>query len=637
MAGEGYEITYNEFGSEGSTDFQWGHIRVQNYQSTPMFAEDDQTHWSTMHTITGTALLLVSTGLSTTIENARTKLQKVGRNLVIKLENETIVDVGNNDFDKTDGIASDSTSFDGQSDTAGYPRPSFEINKFYGSSNAMVSFTFTWIETKVDTVAGEDAQSNWGVLSHQWRQRFSISENGLQSWTVEGTLHVRAWNVPCAAGGEVQHGNNPDSYRRLVMPDIPTNFRIKSMDWATDPSGEKLIYSITMQEHARGLPAPARRGTGSYTFKKQLDAQGGLLGTKMFDAELEGDTNTDTRHLLAALLDASTSRIKWTGAGRDMITSIEIRENDIFSRKVIGIRITAKGMPDVSQDGGETVLLSGLNFGIFDDFVPDNAVAIAPDAYGSALLMSFKKLVFLPYANYTADEFPIAKFSQYEEDGCKAPYTEVVYEIPSGEGPIDVPTGDYAKDLSGDVVEGSPSDDAARYIRVVGTEKVAVKSGITVFSTYGENLNVQMPWQTEGPTVICESEYTISRLGQPPPMMFYKLNTNMIVLEQDSSVSSDELDSNGNRIYTRRTRRRTQILAGYSDDVIHDYPASRSYTIGSGVNYVFGFHYITFSTNVQRRPYDPRTDMEMNIENEYGISGIIEDAFELDFRIPVDT
>ena len=143
--------------------------------------------------------------------------------------------------------------------------------------------------------------------------RFNIAENGLQTWNVEGSIKVRA---DASGTSSPQLGNNPDLYRQLVMPLIPEGFRIKSMNWSTSASGEELVYSLTFQEHARRLPYPAKRGTGSFTYARTLDGTG-FLGTKSFDAEFEGDAACNTEELLAALLTASQSRIMWTGARKD--------------------------------------------------------------------------------------------------------------------------------------------------------------------------------------------------------------------------------------------------------------------------------------------------------------------------------
>lgn len=653
----GYEITYNEFGSEGISGHLWSYVKVNSYQSAPQFSEDGVTHYSTQHTLSGTAMLEQSgETLLDVINKARTKLQKVGRNLVIKLDDVEMVNVGNDDYSKNGGLASeprDYPNLNAKTDIMGYPRCNFEITKFFGTENAVVNFTFVWMESLVDSLVGDNDDENAiHILSHQWRNRFAISENGLQSWTVEGTLHVMPTNVTCAAN-TTYYGSNPDNYRALVMPIIPPNFRIKSMNWATDPTGQKLIYSIAMQEHARGLPYPAKTGSGTFSFKKSLDSQSGLLGIKSFSAELEGDGRSNPKALLSALLSASTTRIKWTGEGKDLITSIEVTENDIFSKKRISLRITAKGMPDQSQnnDNLEDLSLSGLNFGIFDDFVPHNAAhAAAPTPYGGALIGAYKKKLFMPYEIYTLGDFPRATSVSHggtqtgvpdvsgngviQSSMCTDGYDEKYYQFT--QDVIGIPPTQEDSDLSGEVTEPSAEDELARYLKVKGTERVSVKNNIVTFTSHGRDYKASVPWQVEAPTVITESEYILTRLGDPPPMMLYKHDSaSGIVLEERTAVEAGDIDSNGNKLYTRTVYRKVQLLSGFENDIIEDGKATKTYTFTGGGDVDLVVNYIHLSPKLAT-PYDPRIQTEAEIESTSQIGSLPDiHVYELDFSVPI--
>ena len=654
----GYEITYNEFGSEGITGHLWSYVKVNSYQSAPQFSEDGVTHYSTAHTLSGTAMLETGAeSLSAVINKARTKLQKVGRNLIIKLDNVVMANVGNDDYSKDGGLASEPRSYsvNAKTDIMGYPRCNFEITKFYGTENAVVNFTFVWMESLVDTLVGDgDDENAIHILSHQWRNRFAISENGLQSWTVEGTLHVMPTNVTCYAN-TTYYGSNPDNYRALVMPIIPQNFRIKSMNWATDPTGQKLIYSIAMQEHARGLPYPAKTGTGTFSFKKSLDSQAGLLGVKSFSAELEGDGRSNPKALLSALLSASSTRIKWTGKGKDLITSIEVTENDIFSKKRISLRITAKGMPDQSQDNEnlEDLSLSGLNFGIFDDFVPEHAtLASAPNPYGGALIGAYKKKLFMPYEVYTLGDFPRATPVSHggtqegvqDVSGNGTIQPSMCSDYADGEkyyvftqDVIGIPPTQEDSDLSGEVTEPSKDDELARYLKVKGTERVSVKNNIVTFTSHGRNFKASVPWQVEAPTIITESEYILTRLGDPPPMMFYKHDDDSgIVLEERTAVEAGDIDSNGNKLYTRTVYRKVQLLSGFDNDIVGDDNTARTYTFVDGGDLVLVVNYVFITANRLATPYDPRIQTEAEIESTWQIGNKPDtNVYELDFHVPI--
>jgi len=651
-SGVGYQITYNDFGSQGASNFAWQYIKVQEYSSTPIFADDDQTHWTTHNVISGTAFLTGTVGdILTVLDNARINLSKQGRRLLITLDGATVADVGNDDFDKTDGLASTSDTFDGKSDQASYPRSRFTINQFHGSENVVVSFTFEWMETKIDTVIGEDAIANWAVLSHQWHQRFSIAESGLQSWAVEGSLRVRPWNAPVDAPnvGEVQHGRNPDSYRAIVMPVVPSNFRIKKMDWATDKTGEVLVYTVEMQEHARGLPAPARVGSGSFVFKKSIDSTAGLLGTKMFDAELEGDASADPRELLAALLDSSTTRINWTGANKDLITSIEVREQDIFSKKKIGLRVTARGIdPNVVKSLSGGLGDSGTipsNFGIMLDFIRKGAEqTTVPSVYGGALISSFKRQLFISTADYNRSDFPKAQLMKMpnspteiggsETQNTDAPtgIAETIYTLNDNVLPETVPT---AGDLTGEEINGqSDADHQASYVKVSGTERLMVRPRIEVFSPHGDGER-DIPWQVSNPEIWMESEYRFTRNGQPPPMLHFAIPPNTIVKKETSSTDMGELDSRGVRMYTRLYERTARVLFGWDEFDTGEFVIS--FGIGGTSVTMRFFRPIIANTH---RPFDPRVDEQGNIGTNdifTGSSGDSTQFYETDFTVPVSS
>lgn len=647
-SGVGYEITYNSFGSDGATNFGWRYIKVQEYSSTPIFTDDDQTHWTTHHVLSGTAFLTVNTTLQTVINNARINLQKQGRNLVIKLDGTTIADVGNNDFDKTDGLASISDSFDGKSDQMSYPRSRFTINEFHGSENAVVSFTFQWMETKIDTVIGEDGIANWAVLSHQWRQQFAIGENGLQEWTVEGAIHVRPWNAPVAAAdvSAVQHGRNPDSYRAIVMPDIPSNFRIKKMDWSTNKTGEILVYTVSMQEHARGLPAPAKVGTGSFVFKKSIESTAGLLGVKMFDAELEGDASADPRALLAALLDSSTTRIKWTGVGKDLITSIEVRELDIYSKKKIGLRVTARGIDPnlVKQLQGTLSDDTTENFGIMLDFIGGSSTpAQAPNVYGSALISSFKRQLFIATADYNRSDFPKANLKKLPgsptdtegglDTNVDAPdgIQETIYTFNDDVKTPSIGIGN--DDLTGEEIDGqSDADSQFSYIKVTGIERIMVRSGIAVFMPLSDG-SKDIPWQVGNPEIWLHSEYKFTRNGSPPPMLHFNIPNNTIVKEETSSTDMGELDSKGDRMFTRLYERTARVLFGWDAFDSGDFVIA----FGIGDTSVLMRFFRPIIADVHR-PFDPRVDEEgsINVNDMFvGSSGDDRQFYDIDFTVPV--
>ena len=663
-----YKVTYNGFGTGGGDDLAWDYIKVQSYTSKPLFSEDDQTHWTTHHTLSFTALLKCDSGnIDDVLNNCKKKLSKQGRRLLIVVNDgsadNTIADTG---IDTSSNLNNLTTGEDvvANTDQRLYPRVSFNINKFYGNKNAMVSVTVEWRESIADTV--DDAENQWFVLSHQWRQAFNIQENGLQSWTVEGTIHVKPYLNSSEAGSDdstdVLHGTNPDAYRRVVMPMIPSNFRVQSMNWGIDPTGEKLVYRIILQEHARALPKPGKVGSGSFRFKKSVvgGGGGGLLGTKVFDAELEGDANCDERSLLAALLSASEARINWTPPQQDWVQSIEIREVDIFSKKRIGINIIAQGMDKnvtASMEGLASGTLPEAGFGIFTKFVDKDQEAIAPDPYGSALIGAYKKKLFITHGGYTNVTFPKAypiKLTDSNTEGTD-PYSNVTLgDMAAHEAPPvventylineDALSDDQGESPHGDLT-GSFTDDAeseisqdGKVLRVEGSERLGVKHNTTVFSAGGTAGAYHVAWQTGAPEIYIESEYTISRHDKAPPMLQYKLPKNAIVLDEQTSVDSGQMDGSGHKLYTRNIKRKVQLLYGWeTDEVEENFTTSNWVFNSSEVSFTLNYSYP--NVNHMFRAIDIRTDDEFDITNNDVSNGIPgtprEEFFPVSFSIPI--
>tara|TARA_R110002020_G_scaffold15801_6_gene56408 strand:- start:5427 stop:7415 length:1989 start_codon:yes stop_codon:yes gene_type:complete len=659
-----YKITYNGFGTSGATDYKWDFIKLQSYQSTPLFEEDDQTQWSTHHTLSFTALLTVTATakIDNVINNCRTKLSKQGRLLVVTVNDgtgdQTIASTGIDTSTNLNDLTS-VTDVNNNSDTRMYPRVKFDINQFYGNNNAMVAVTLEWRESTADTM--DSGETNWFVLSHQWRQRFTFAENGLQTYTVEGTLRVKPYpsaSESCSSeAGGVEHGTNPDSYRKTVMPMIPSGFRVKGMNWAVDQTGEKLIYSVVLQEHARGLPRPARTGTGTFTFKKSLTSGGaGLLGVKVFSAELEGDASCDERELLAALLDACTQRIKWTGRNKDWVTSIEVKEMDIFSKKRIGLTVQAQGLGEDTMaffGEGQSGDLPTSNFGIFTNLIKEGRQAIAPNVYGSALIGAYKKQLFVTHAGYSRGNFPKAQpfnianssttgtdpYSGNEMDAnsCIVDVDDVVYELP-GDIIVDPPPpsssqGDLTGDFGGDA-EGEISQDA-KVLKVVGSERLGIKHDFAIVPMATGSFIQQFAWALGPPTIILESEYTITRHDKTPPMLMFKVSDDALVLEEQTSVDTGSIDGSGRKLYTRHHKRKVQLLYYMTDDAtatFHDFTA----TVGGHT-----IHKRIYMAQVGKmfRAADARTDDVGEVEGNTVFGGLpgasVDEFFDVEFSMPM--
>jgi len=386
-------------------------------------------------------------------------------------------------------------------------------------------------------------------------------------------LRVRNWidDEQFNSGVASNRGTNPDRYRALVMPAVPSNFRVESMRWATDKSGNKLMYRISLKEYARPLPYPAKKGTGRFTYQRSL---GNLLGVKMFDGELEGDTNSNPKELLNSLIRIAASRIRFGGSSatpgedsdtaNDLIQSVTVTENDIFSKKSISLRIVAQGMQTLSRFGVENDPDGGsaLGFNMLSPFfeADDLSVADRPNSHGASLIQSVKRQMYLPWnpnesSAWEDTNFPKALWRRADEwsgEDIALSVEDTVFEKTTP--PPEVGKGEHADDS----IENTGQVENP-YALVSGTESVTYKSNAVVMS--GQSLSaLDVVYQTAKPIVLIESEYRVSRLGLPPKRFMLNKPKNGVVLEETFDVNRGDVDANNNRNYIGVYRRVVRLL-----------------------------------------------------------------------------
>ena len=583
-----WSVTYNGFGSEGAAQYTWSHVNITSQASEPVFSPDGISVETVKHTISGTALISEATEehYRLALLHARERLTKQPKANVASGATALRVFLnlaadGTGTHEMTAGVYSttgelgidaktDSEDTGGaqsivyygfEEDDYGAPSCSFSIDEIYGTSTALVSFTFTWHK-----IEPPNASIAYSVLSHTWEQSYTIDETGSTTLEIQGELRVRNWmdGDQFNRGAASSRGTNPDRYRSLVMPAVPSNYRVQSMRWATDKTGDKLMYRITLKEHARPLPNPAKKGTGRFTHQRSL---GDLLGVKMFDGELEGDVNSDPKELLNSLIRIAASRIRFgggvSGTPNDLIQSVTVTENDIFSKKSISLRIVARGMQTLSRFGVENDPDGGGGPG-FDMLSPffetdDLSVADRPNSHGASLIQSVKRQMYLPWNPNETDawvdtDFPKALWRRADEwsgEDIALSFEDSVFEAAI---PPELGEGEHA---AGEIENTGQVDNP--YALVSGTESVTYKSNAVVMS--GQSLSaLDVVYQTAKPIVLIESEYRVSRLGKPPKRFMLNKPANGVVLEETFDVNRGDVDANNNRNYIGVYRRVVRLL-----------------------------------------------------------------------------
>ena len=589
-----WAITYNGFGTEGETvTDRWSHVNVNSMSSEPVYGSDGVSLESVTHTIAGTAMIS-----QTTEANYRTALLTARRKLAQHLDaaapaslrvyldytdttgtNE--MTAGVNSYNSVAGIdtATETTTntenddmqiiyYGSEEDDYGIPTCQFDITEVFGTATAIVAFTISW-----NKLEPPHDDTDWQVLHHSWTQSFDIDENGLTTMVVEGDLKVRHFiQGQQDYTGDTTKGTNPDRYRSLVMPNVPSNFRLQSMNWSTDRSGNQLVYRVTLKEHSRPLPYPAKTGTGRFSYSKGMSGQN-FLGTKIFDGELEGDPKSSPAELLNSLIRIAASRIHFGGStvpqpgstsAVDQIQSVQVTEHDIFSRKKISLRIVATGLDTTSVTGQDNdPLATGPGFGLlkpFFDADSELALSTRPNVYGASLIQSVKKQLFVPWnitdnANWTDSTLPTSSWrSASEWAGEETQTTFEDIEEDTDETPPAVGEGE----LSHAEIE-TTGHSTKPYLHVLGTERITSNTNIVVMSAQSRK-GQDIPYQVGKPIVTIESEYQLTRLGEPPKRLHLSKPANAITLSESFDVSRGPVDANNNNTYIAVYRRVIRLL-----------------------------------------------------------------------------
>lgn len=561
-----WTLSYNGFSS-------WSNLSIESIRYEPVEEDDGRTARLLRGTLRGRGLLTAGSAaaLAGLIADARAAFEERGKAFSISNGTTIYSQAANEGVDPT------------------YPRGTVEITEITGVVTAVIVFEIEWMGTpENDTDTVDD------VISHWWTQRFNIDESGLSTWSVNGGIHVANYAADSGTSypgsSSVQLGDEPDHYRALVFPTLPANFRVKSLDWAESPDGQHLIYSIVAQEHARPLPRPARRGSGAFTWRRSIES-GDLLGVKSFDAELEGDANSDRGELLAALLTAASRRIIFAGTNSDQILSIEVSETDIFSRNRIGLRITARGAGNAS---GNPLELQP-NFSLVDAIVEEAEYAEPMDPYGSALVRMVKRAVYA--GNYTSANFPRAETQELGAPGAPDPYeveetaitTDYVATIDAGQ-------------LTGDDPGGAAlAHQDAPYVRVQVTERTSLRPHVIALKEQSLS-GSDYPYQTESPDLVLETEYQVTRQRIPPDHVMLDVPAGCILLDESFSVSPGEVDANSNRSFHGVFRRRLQMLRNVNS-------AGNQVTDSATIGGVFVRFTRLVPTGLRMGlPYDPRRE-----------------------------
>ena len=532
-------FTYNgiTFGVDAETESEV--LQLTDYRARAMLLDDGVTHFTTQHEVNvSTVITAGAQTLPQKINTIRARLLRQNRHLKISIGSGTTgvwVEIGSSG----DPFVQD--------DILNSPRiENVVITEIMGTRSALLSFTAVW--HKMDQVSGDGALLD--VMGHWWRTEMDFDVSGYQTWTTTGQLKVRPTaDVPSGAITGVNRGPNPDVYRTLVIPPLPSGFRVDSAKWSIDETGTMLGYEVKYQQHGRNLPAPATDGDGDFSFDRSMQGlQAGMIGLKTFDAWLEGPPGVDRNQLLGALIAASSKRIKYAGQGMDNVIRLQVREGSIFSRNRIELRVEAIGVGNPFNAVGGSFL-----FPLGSRIVDPGSASLGFPVYGSPLIRFAQRQLFEQSVAYSESTFPRAGAESAVSQGV----TQQFYTP-------DIVEQDQIFTEMLDDPEHKQLADAGHanrpYIQVQVSERFRV--GDTGLRRAGSRaLNTpDRVFQLWKPQVFVESMISLTRVGFMPEHFRLSPPPGAILREERQHVESGEPDANNNRIYKRTAYRVLELL-----------------------------------------------------------------------------
>ncbi len=257
-------------------------------------------------------------------------------------------------------------------DPAGGPFPkSFDILEIHGANAAIANFR---IEAHATDGCGDDDD----ILSNRFTVTNVYDQDLYATRTVTGKLVLRG-----------KKDVNPDDFRNVVMPELPHEFRRKSMSFAVSSSGLELGYTIVDQEFFN-IDRVSTTSSGTYTESVEK------LGTKLYvnvEVALSAPKNPAKKFSKKLLISRAAEIIESRITSQDVVLSHQYTE-DMFSNAItLSLRAwrvpqgigrfkffllgetLAKDLPDPSRDitrnlSDEKVLVDGVQIPFNDDSFP---------------------------------------------------------------------------------------------------------------------------------------------------------------------------------------------------------------------------------------------------------------------------
>lgn len=523
-------------------------VKITSWSQDAILAADNESVESTRHIVKGEGIIAAATvgAFSTLKRDFRRQWHEQGGPLVIDLGTDNVISIAEGD------------NFRGP-----HVKYSF-VDLTHVSS--IVNFEITFDLFEFSTEGGVTLSA---VASHTWTQRFVVDESGLSTYFVVGKLRtiqqpVNDTDETGSNGGwagnpsNTDVGANPDRYRQIILPELPVGFRVRRMEFVVDESQTRLAYSIEMFQAVRSLPAPAKRGSGSFRWRKSLNSKNGMLGLKIVEIELEAGKNASPADLLRAAYEVSQTMITYTGDSADLVQDVEVEQPELFEKNIITLRIVALGNARPASDADGPLVPLNVDLVKLGETIEGMTPYKPPGPYakndnlpdgdlGEIIYRIQQKALWVP--DSTAD-LRIASLEQ-----VATPVIQRIYVIP---GAL---YDDLNVDASNPLGSSDPTEDHQKhaYLDVEVREWVeVVDTGMRVLRPRALNAT-DIPFQIDKPIVLIHSEATIMRRGMNPERAMLAVPPGGVVRKEEFKVRPGPIDAANNRTYIAQHTRVVEI------------------------------------------------------------------------------
>lgn len=616
----GWRITYNNVGSDSTLpQYVWNNVNIDTFHSETVYADDGRTPLYSLNTLRATALW--SPALLPSDSNSAHKILQEMVKLLGTPRQSLIIGHGAGATSTDSTLVNDYALVSSDPHKVSWyateklPRVEVATHRIYGTTSVLFGLNITWATVIRPSVTDWE----YPILSHTWQWSTSMMENGLSHITVDGMLSLASY-----VDGADPSIYNPDFYRYLMMPaqyfpggasfpdvfitGLPVNYRYTNMTFVVSKDGRSIRYQIGATEHARPLPEPASRGTGSFIWKRSLDANASFLGIKVFEAELEGrGMYTNRGDLLTSLLLCAKKRINFaatTGGPADMIQEIVVGEHDIFSRNIVSLRIVAQSMGATSDPNDPTAGLQPPDWRINETLVDQIATPIEP--YSNPLVVAYMRTFYNQSSTYLNPEnYP------------RPAWIGSPSEEPPG---VTIKAYESSESVGGNDVQHAPGQEVIPnsdhlkypYLSVAINIQYEINNNLVVLKEANSAVvsRGDVVYQPTRPRVFVKQVLECQRVGKAPEMIMYEPPPGCVIISESSRCASSGVDASNNRIITTVYTRELEIVEGVSSGGTSNRWENVSVSLG-------GYGTMTFSRWVSLLPehrvpipLDPRAELQ---------------------------